>query len=64
MDKRIVQNQSCIWEYFLHTWGMHIAQQIILRKKLVDNDEIPNFRYFEKNYDWIFHLYVYFSQMT
>ena len=39
---------------------MHIAQQIIWREKLQEYDKIPNYAYFEEQYDEVFHLDVYF----
>lgn len=40
---------------------MDIAQQFLWRKKLEENDENLNCTYFEKQFDQMFPLYVYFS---
>ena len=45
---------------FLHNWDMDIAQQIIWIKKLEEYDENPSYTYYEKHYDRIFPLDVYF----
>jgi hypothetical protein len=55
MDKRLVQNE-CVFE--THNWDMHIAQQIIWKKKLDEYDEILDCTYFEKQYDQTFPLDV------
>ena len=39
---------------------MHIAQQIIWRKKLEECEKIPIYTYFEKQYDEIFPLDIIF----
>lgn len=45
---------------FLHNWDMHIAQQIIWKKKLEECDENLNYTYFEEQYEQLFPLDVYF----
>ena len=43
---------------------MHIVRQTIWRKKVEENDEIPFYIYFEKQFDQMFSPYVYFLQIT
>ena len=43
---------------------MHIAQQIIWRKKLEEHDENPNYTYFRKQFDEMIPLDVYYGLIT
>ena len=42
---KYTRTKKLIWEYFLHGWDMHVAQQIIWRKKLEECDDIHNYIY-------------------